>query len=224
MTPKEYFKDWARVIDLKELHTVLGNLNKMNQELICPHPSRVFKAFKLCPYRDLKVVFLGYDPYPQMGVATGILFGNKADTPEDKLSLSLEIIKECCINYELPHGPIEFDNTLESWAKQGVLMINSALTCEVNRTGSHTMLWRKFIASLLRNLSYLDSGIIYVLFGQQAQTFEPYINSKYNHIIKIEHPAYFARTNKTMPYELFTNINKLLYDRYGYTIKWYTEY
>ena len=167
---------------------------------------------------------MGQDPYPQRGVATGILFGNKEGTPEDKLSPSLEVIKECCINYEIPHGSIEFDNTLESWAKQGILMVNSALTCKVNEIGYHVMLWRKFMIALLKNLSYRETGLIYVLFGKQAQTFEPYIDRKYNHIIKVEHPAYFARANKIMPYNVFIDVNKLLEGKYGETIKWYTEY
>ena len=224
MTPQEYFKDWSKVIDFNELNIVLGKLQGIDPELLCPSPGNVFRAFKLCPYKKLRIVFLGQDPYPQKGVATGILFGNKERTPENKLSPSLEVIKECCINYEVPHGPIEFDNTLESWAKQGILMINSALTCKVNEIGSHVMLWRKFIATLLKNLSYRETGIIYVLFGKQAQTFEPYIDSKYNHIIKVEHPAYFARANKIMPYSVFTDVNKLLQDQYGETIKWYIEY
>lgn len=224
MTLQEYFGDWAKVIDFNELNVVLGKLGAINPELLCPHPSYVFRAFKLCPYKELRVVFLGQDPYPQKGVATGILFGNKDRIPDDKLSPSLKVIEECCINYEIPHGPIEFDKTLESWAKQGILMINSALTCKVNEIGSHVMMWRKFIATLLKNLSYRETGIIYVLFGRQAQTFEPYIDQKYNHIIKVEHPAYFARANKIMPYSVFTDINKLLQGQYGETIKWYTEY
>lgn len=224
MTPQEYFGDWSKVIDFNELNVVLVKLQGIDPELLCPSPGNVFRAFKLCPYKELRVVFLGQDPYPQKGVATGVLFGNKKRTPEDKLSPSLEVIKECCINYEVPNGPIEFDNTLESWAKQGILMINSALTCKVNEIGSHVMMWRKFIATLLKNLSYRETGIIYVLFGRQAQTFEPYIDSKYNHIIKVEHPAYFARANKIMPYSVFTDVNKLLQGQYGETIKWYTEY
>lgn len=224
MTPQEYFGDWSKVINFNELNIVLKKLEAINPEILCPQPHDVFRAFKLCPYKELKVVFLGQDPFPQKGVATGILFGNKRETLEDKLSPSLKVIKECCINYKVPHGPIEFDNTLESWATQGILMINSALTCKVNEIGSHVMMWRKFIATLLKNLSYRETGIIYVLFGRQAQTFEPYINNRYNYIIKVEHPAYFARTNRTMPSSVFTDINKLLNSQYGETIKWYTEY
>ena len=167
MTAEEYFGDWSRIIDMKELGVVLNKLNKVNPALICPSLNNVFKAFELCSHRDLKVVMLGMDPYPQKGVATGVLFGNKV--------------------------------------------------------GSHTMLWRPFISKLLKNLSEHDTGIIYVLFGRQAQTFEPYINKQFNDIIKVEHPAYFARTGKIMPYSVFTDINKLLKGKYGTEIEWYQD-
>lgn len=224
MTIEEYFGDWMRVIDKPELIRVSKWLNKQNPATLCPSHANVFKAFTLCSLKDCKVVFLGQDPYPQKGVATGILFGNSKDTPEDKLSPSLDIIKEASINYEIFHQELEFDNTLESWAKQGILMINSALTCKMNEIGSHVLNWRQFIAKLLKNMSVKESGIIYVLFGRQAQSFKQYIDSRYNNIIEIEHPSYFARTKTSMPYSVFTNINKILKERYGIEIYWYKEY
>lgn len=163
-------------------------------------------------------------PYPQKGVATGILFGNRKETPDDKLSPSLEVIKECAIDYTVPHAPIDFDITLESWAKQGILMINSALTCKMNEVGSHVNKWRPFVSKLLKNLSEKESGIIYVLFGRQAQTFKPYIRKDYNFVIEIEHPAYFARTQTLMPHRVFTDIDKILKDYYDTKIVWYNEF
>lgn len=224
MTPQEYFGDWANLIDFNELNNVLLELQKVSPELLCPSQNNVFRAFKLCSYKECKQVWIGMDPYSKKDVATGILFGNNKETKEINLSPSLRVIKESCIDPEIPHKTIIFDNTLESWAKQGILMLNSALTCIVNKTGSHMMLWRKFIATFIKNLSLRDSGIIYVLFGSQAQTFEPYINSKCNYIIKSHHPSYFARINKSMPHTIFTIIDKVLIDTYGQTVQWYTEY
>ncbi len=224
ITIEEYFGDWIKVIDKQELCKVINTLDIFYNKIpICPDKKDVFKAFDLCSLNNLKVVFLGQDPYPQKGVATGILFGNKSDVLEDDLSPSLQIIKRACIDYTIPHNNIKFDHTLESWSKQGILMINSALTCERNVIGSHVMLWRPFIAKLLYNLSNSYQGIIYVLFGNKAQTFTPYINTNSNDIIKIEHPAWFARTNKEMPNTLFKDINVLLKNKYGTTIKWYEE-
>jgi uracil-DNA glycosylase len=224
MTIEEYFGDWLKVIDKDKLGEVLQALSKLDPETVCPSPRDTFRAFRLCPFDDCRVVFLGQDPYPQKGVATGILFGNRGLTPESKLSPSLQVIKESCIDYSIPHGVIDFDNTLESWAKQGILMLNSALTCEVNKPNSHTMLWRRFMSSFLNNLSIRESGIIYVLFGAQARTFAPYICEKYNHIIKVGHPAQYARINRPMPNKVFTSVNELLYSDYGDTITWFTEY
>lgn len=225
MTIEEYFGGWTKVIDKTELNHVLSVLSKEYlSKSVCPNRTDVFKAFKLCPFEDLKVVFLGQDPYPRKGVATGILFGNKKEVLEEDLSPSLKIIKEAVINFEIPHNNIIFDQTLENWAEQGILMINSALTVEMNKIGSHVMLWRPFISKLLKNLSESSCSIVYVLFGKQAETFNPYINKKFNHVLKIEHPAYFARNRIKMPHYLFTEIGKKLNDIYGYSIKWYEEY
>lgn len=114
MTAEEYFGEWIKVIDKEELNKIMLWLKTVNPNTICPSPKNIFKAFRLCPFKECRVVFLGQDPYPQPGVATGILFGNNVNTPEYKLSPSLQVVKECAINYEIPHGPIDFDITLES--------------------------------------------------------------------------------------------------------------
>ena len=222
MTIDEYFGDWMKVLDRNETMKIMGWLRTINKETLCPNIKDVFKAFKLCPYNKCRVIFVGQDPYPQRGVAQGVLFGNSSDTPENKLSSSLQIIKESVINFEIPHNLITFDPTLESWAKQGILMINSALTTEVGKIGVHMMKWRPFMIAFLKQMSMINPGIIYVLFGSQAQILEPYI-SKNNYVLKIEHPAYFARTNKKMPYHIWKDINKILYDLYGERIEWFKE-
>ena len=211
-----------KVLDRNETMKIMGWLRSINQSTLCPSIKDIFKAFKLCPYNNCRVVFIGQDPYPQRGVAQGVLFGNSSDTPENKLSPSLQIVKESVINFEIPHNLITFDPTLESWAKQGILMINSALTTEVGKIGVHMMKWRPFMIAFLKQMSMINPGIIYVLFGSQAQILEPYIN-KNNYVLKIEHPAYFARTNKKMPYHIWKDINKILYDLYGERIEWFKE-
>ena len=225
MTLEEYFGRWMKVIDKRELESVLSKLGpEYKRKPICPAQNNVFKAFEVCPYNKLKVVMLSQDPYPQKGVATGILFGNKGGTRDEDLSPSLQIVKEAAINFEIPHNCIIFDPTLESWAKQGILMINSALTVEMNKIGSHVMLWRPFITSLLKKLSENKTGIIYVLFGKQAQTFKPYINKQLNTVLEENHPAYFARTGEAMPHTVFEQISKLTKGIYGIPITWYQEY
>ena len=94
-----YFGLWSKVLPLLELKKILTILDREYKlKNICPKKDYVFKAFKLCPLEDLKVVFLGLDPYPQKDIATGILFGNNKDTPENMLSPSLRMIRDAALD------------------------------------------------------------------------------------------------------------------------------
>lgn len=223
MTIDEYFGDWMKVLDRKETVKIMNWLKTTDSSTLCPSIKNVFKAFKLCSYNECKVIFIGQDPFPQKGVAQGVLFGNSSNTPEDKLSPSLKVVKESVINFDIPHNLITFDPTLESWAKQGILMLNSALTTEVGKVGIHTLKWRPFIGSFLKNMSEKNTGIIYVFFGSQAKSLNTYINNNNNYKLFIEHPAYYARLNKKMPSDIWYTVQKLVYNIYGTSIEWYKE-
>lgn len=223
MTIDEYFGDWMKVLDRKETVKIMNWLKTTDSSTLCPSIKNVFKAFKLCSYNECKVIFIGQDPFPQKGVAQGILFGNSSNTPEDKLSPSLKVVKESVINFDIPHNLITFDPTLESWAKQGILMLNSALTTEVGKVGIHTLKWRPFIGSFLKNMSEKNTGIIYVFFGSQAKSLNTYINNNNNYKLFIEHPAYYARLNKRMPSDIWYTVQKLVYNIYGTSVEWYKE-
>ena len=219
MAISEYFGDWLDVMDPIELNKVLKILPQLYKvRPIVPELGNVFRAFTLCSMKDCRVVFIGQDPYPQKGVATGVLFGNNENTKE--LSPSLQVIISSLSTLEEDLMPFKaFDITMESWARQGILMINSALTCEVNRIGSHVMLWRPFLSKFLANFSNKKNGVVYVLFGSQAQSFMPYI-SKSNPIIGTKHPAFFARTGLPMPNNVFNEVNILIK---GEPIHWHTD-
>lgn len=227
MTIEEYFGEWSKVIDLKEAERILKKL--VTYPIICPNLKDIFKAFHLCPYNSLRVVILGQDPYNNLNsvskepVATGIAFANKPDTPINNLSPSLTVLRESVIDFSIPHKTINFDCSLEKWETQGVLMLNSALSCELGKAGSHTLLWRPFIKSLLSKLSSNLTGIVYVLMGTDAQSFEPYINTRFNHVIRIRHPSWYARTRTNMPSDIWNQINSILIGQNGYGIEWFQE-
>jgi uracil-DNA glycosylase len=223
MTIREYFGDWSKVVDLSEADRILKKLTSSGVS-ICPSAKDVFKAFRLCPLDSLRVLILSQDPYPQKGVATGIAFGNSKDTPSESYSPSLEIIRESVIDFTKPHGIITFDPSLEKWEEQGVLLLNSALTCQLGRVGSHTLLWWPFMKSLLTNLSCYHTGVVYVLMGSQAQSLEPFINARFNHIIRIRHPSWYARNKTRMPSDIWNEVNEILIGQNGYGIEWYQEH
>ena len=209
MSLEEYFGDWLKVIDKKILYETINILNTTDFSTLCPIYNNIFNCFTICNLSDLKVVILGMSPYPQLNKATGIAFGNKRETLDEDLSPSLQIIKESVINYEIPQNSVIFDPSFEDWEKQGVLMLNCALTCKVGLPSSHLVLWRPFISKLIYNMSRYMTACVYVLFGEEAKTFEPYI-SQYNYVIKEKHPSYYARNHKKLRYNLWDEINSHL--------------
>jgi uracil-DNA glycosylase len=223
MTIEEYFGDWSAVVDLKEADRITKRLSASGN-VICPSLKDIFKAFRLCPLNSLRVCIIGMDPYPQKGVATGLAFANHANTPESSYSPSLGILKESVIDYTIPHRRINFDPSLEKWEAQGVLLLNSALSCEIGRVGSHVLLWRPFITSFLTNLSRCSTGIVYILMGSQAQSLESCIDTKSNYVIRIRHPSYYARTKTRMPSDIWRQVDQILIGQNGYGIEWYQEY
>lgn len=227
MTVQEYFGDWSKAIDTSEADRLLKSLSRQKQS-VCPQIKDVFKAFTLCSLHSLRVVIIGQDPYPDikngLPVATGIAFGNSPTTKKQNYSPSLDILMDSVIDFTRPHEYINFDASLENWEKQGVLMLNSALSCQAGKIGSHSLMWRPFMISFLSNLSVYTSGVVYVLMGSAAQSLEPYINPRFNHLIKIQHPAYFVRNKKRMPSDLWKQINSILIGQNGYGITWYNEF
>lgn len=209
MSLKEYFGDWLKVIDKKTLYKIINILNTIDSSTLCPNYNNIFNCFTVCKLSNLKVVILGMSPYPQLNKATGIAFGNKRETLDKDLSSSLQVIKESVINYEIPQNSVIFDPSFEDWEKQGVLMLNCALTCKVGLPSSHLGLWRPFISKLIYNMSRYMTACVYVLFGEEAKTFEPYI-SQYNYVIKEKHPSYYARNHKKLRYNLWDEINSHL--------------
>ena len=221
MTKEEYFKEWLTVLPIKEMQEAINKVSPIKNK-ICPDYKNIFKAFNKCPYKELKLIILGQDPYPQKGIATGLAFANFNSTSEEQLSPSLQVIKESIINYEIPHNLITFAPELEEWAEQGVLLLNTALTCEVNKPGSHSLLWRPFICKLIKNICDYNSSIVWLLLGNSAQSFKPYIN-KHQYIIEANHPSFYARNHKKLPYHIWWDINKILIGLNGYGITFYKE-
>ena len=175
MTKEEYFGEWLNALPTKEMQEVISRVSPIRNK-ICPAYKDIFKAFNKCPYRKLRLVIVGQEPYSQKNVATGLAFANFNNIPEKQLSPSLQVIKESIINYEIPHNLITFASELEEWAEQGVLLLNTALTCEINKPLSHSLLWRPFISQLIKNICNYNSGIVWLLLGSSAQSFKSYIN------------------------------------------------
>lgn len=222
LSPREFFGEWAEVIDFNILNQTLSILGRIIQEKeISPSPSDLFKAFTFCPYNKLSVIMVGLDPYPQKNTATGIAFGNKEDTPLSQFSPSLKILYDAVwkyCSYDLPFSTIDkVFPTLEQWCNQGVLMLNSALSVEIGKVRSHTALWRPFIKNLLTNCQKKKDGLIFVLLGEVAQTFKSCLNPK--NVVSCVHPSKCARTGEEFP-DIFKEIDDKMIKNNKQLIYW----
>lgn len=209
-----YFGDWLKVIDCNLLQKYKNMLMQAITNGISfePQAEHVFKAFRMCPYNECCAVILSQDPYPQKGVATGIAFGNDL-TKHPYLSPSLGVILNCIARYseDLPN----FDTTLETWEKQGILMLNSSLTVRTNQPGSHAEAWKPFTKSLVERLSEEKPNLFWLLLGKQAWEFKDYIKDgsaeKNGNIVMEYHPAYYARNNTPMPQDAWKRMLDYVY-------------
>lgn len=226
MEIQSYFKEWSQVIPLQKTESIMRELVSLNKPL-CPGNTEIFKAFLKCRYEDLRLVIIGQDPYCTLKegrlTATGLAFANNADTPEENYSPSLQVIRDSVIDFTIPHKTVIFDPTLEEWAKQGVLLINSALTCEIGKPGIHSFIWRPFMREFLHNLSTEKPGTIYLLLGDNARSLNPYITRKGNQVLADKHPSWYARNQRAMPHSVWKEIDRLLIAKNGYSINWYKE-
>jgi uracil-DNA glycosylase len=192
---------------------------------IYPSSDSVWKAFRLTPLEDVKIVILGQDPYHTPGMATGLAFG----VPDSciKLPPSLRnILKE--VEEDLGEMRLSPDITLESWAKQGVLLINTALTVEKGDPGCHADMWRHFTQNVLKTLSEERAAVVYLLWGAHAKSYIPHIQKESNFILTAAHPSPFSAHKGWFGCKHFTKANEILTevaksldkDPEDYIIKW----
>ena len=142
-----------------------------------PRFKDIFNGFKECKYDNLRCIIVGQDPYPQLGVADGIAF---SCSKKGKAEKSLQYILKAL-------GDEDGDVDLKRWANQGVLLINTAFTCEVNSIGSHYDLWKPFSRYIFENINRHKKNIPVILMGKKAESWEIYLNNQ--KIFKVTHPA-----------------------------------
>jgi uracil-DNA glycosylase len=208
-------------IQSSDFDKILDTLYKLREDgkRFTPPLKQVFRAFEECPHDKLKVIMIGQDPYPHFGVADGLAFScSNTGKPQPSLKNMFEAIERNV--YE--EFPTYQDPNLTRWANQGVLLLNSALTCQVDKVGSHYAIWQDFIAYTMDILNYTDSGLIFVLMGKQAQELESMIGD-HHHIIKVSHPASAAYTKTVWNCgNLFNQCNKIINGLNGpsFKIEW----
>jgi uracil-DNA glycosylase len=176
----------------------------------------IFQAFRLTSYNDIKVVIIGQEPH-HIGGANGLAYGESFSTFRNG---TLCQIVECIERIYYPDEILwDFDYSLEQWANQGVLLLNTALTTRQNTPGFHKKPWRRFVEAVLDEINEYKPGTIFILWGKQAQELIPYISDK-NYILKYEHPLDALQRFQDWHCPNFKEADQILLDLYGETIKW----
>ena len=175
---EEYKKDYFK--NLKDFV-----ISEYKNKIVYPKISEIFKAFIERSYEDVKVVILGQDPYHGENEAEGLSFSVKIGItkPPSLINIFTELKDDLGCN--IPnHG------SLISWAKQGVLLLNSTLTVVKDTPKSHSNKgWEIFTDEVIKIINQKNKPVVFILWGSDARSKKQLINNPIHHIIESPHPS-----------------------------------
>lgn len=186
---------------------------------VYPPGSQIFSAFNHTPVENTKVVIIGQDPYHGKGQAHGLCFSVPRGIK--KPPSLVNIFKE--INDDLEIDIPEHGN-LESWAKQGVLLLNATLTVRANQAGSHQNKgWETFTNAAIQKLSSEKNQLIFLLWGNYAIAKKELIDTTKHHVLTTTHPSPFSVYRGFLGCKHFSKTNELLNQMGMDEINWMTD-
>jgi len=171
-------------------------------KVVYPPGNQIFRAFELTPLPAVKVVILGQDPYHGPGQAMGLSFSvpDGVAAPPSLRNIFKEISDDLGI-------PMSGRPNLEKWAREGVLLLNTALTVLAGQPASHSRIgWQEFTDAVIRTVSERCDGVVFLLWGRFAQGKAPLIDPARHLVLTAAHPSplaggaffgcrHFSRTN-----------------------------
>lgn len=184
--------DWVKVLSpefdkpyFKNLKRFLVSEEKAGKT-IYPPKAQIFRAFNLTPFDDVRVVILGQDPYHGPGQAEGLCF---SVCKGQKIPSSLQnIYKE--IGNEVKGFSKPSHGSLVNWATQGVLLLNTGLTVRKAEANSHNGKgWQKFTDVVIKTLNAKKTGLVFILWGRNAQNKSKFIDSTKHTVLQSAHPS-----------------------------------
>jgi uracil-DNA glycosylase len=182
---------WADVLKQEKQETYFRELlsfvekERADGKKIYPPNAEVFNALALTPFAEVKVVILGQDPYHGPNQAHGLCFSVKPPTPPPPslINIFLELKRDLGIERS-SHGD------LESWAKQGVLLLNSVLTVEESKAGAHANRgWERFTSSIIQHLNNEREHLVFLLWGAYAQKKAQCVDRTKHLVLMAPHPS-----------------------------------
>jgi len=189
---------------------------KTQRKVVYPHSSKWFHALETTPLDQVKVVILGQDPYHQPDQAHGLCFSVR---PGIKIPPSLvNIYKE--LNSDLGVTPVGH-GYLESWAQQGVLLLNSVLTVEQSQAASHQgQGWEQFTDRVIHLVNERCENVVFLLWGSYAQKKGAFIDTQRHLVLKAPHPSPLAAHRGFFGCRHFSQSNDYLQQHGKTPINW----
>ncbi|WLV24879.1 uracil-DNA glycosylase [Aciduricibacillus chroicocephali] len=216
--------DWAEVLNKefdKSYYLELRDFLKHEyaEHTIYPAMDDIYNALHYTDYHNVKVVILGQDPYHGPNQAQGFSFSVQ---PEVKIPPSLRnIYKEMHDDLGLP---IPDHGCLKSWAKQGVLLLNTVLTVRAKQPNSHKGKgWEQFTNEVIREVNAKKDSVVFILWGKHAQEKETLITGRQHFIIKSAHPSPFAAHKGFFGSKPFSRANEFLEQNGRTPIDWHVN-
>ena len=212
--------DWDNVLsdEIKKDYfvSVINTVDKLYKEKeIYPKKDDIFNAFKI-PYKDVKVVILGQDPYHGEGEAHGYAFSClKKPIPPSLKNIYKELYSDLGIEKDMTNGD------LTPWANQGVMLLNAGLTVEKDKPNSHKDLgWNKFTDAVISKLNEREDPIVFILWGNFAREKAKLINNPQHLVIESAHPSPFSARNGFFGSKPFSKTNDFLKKNNKKEINW----
>lgn len=183
---------------------------------VLPPPDLVFNSLTLTPLEGVKVVILGQDPYPTPGDAHGLAFSYRGSR---RLPASLKtILAEMA---EDLGAPVPQTGDLTNWAKQGVLLLNTALTVEAGRAGAHLRLgWSALVDQAVSAVSDRQAAVVFLLWGGPARKRAALVDARKHLVIEAGHPSPLNRLRDFRGTRPFSRANAWLIQKGLTPIDW----
>jgi len=211
---------WDKVLSeefKKEYYLSLREFLKSEYQNYTVYPDmyKIFDAFKLTSYEDVKVVLIGQDPYHEPGQAQGLCFSvpNDFKKPPSLVNMYKELYDETGIQ--------RTEGSLEDWAKQGVFLLNAVLTVRKGSAGSHANKgWETFTDNVIKTLNLRNDPIIFVLWGNYARKKKTLVTNPIHHVLESAHPSPLSAYNGFFGNGHFKRINEILEQEGKEIIHW----
>jgi uracil-DNA glycosylase len=161
------------------------------------YPPRPFRALELTPLADVRVVILGQDPYHGPGQAQGLAFSvpDGVRPPPSLRNIFKELARDPAVDAGQQSG-----GSLERWARQGVLLLNTSLTVEEGQAASHAKQgWETLTDQLISAVSARAEPVVFLLWGAHAQTKQALIASRHK-VLKANHPSPLSALRPPLPF------------------------